>query len=734
MSVKNLTSLEDVHFPLLKRLDTWLKSLLTERNSAQESVSSTKSDDLLSQLSGVYLDSSTVFHLLESTPKKHKQGSICGTLAAKSCWKTLASRFGLSSFECDILLIAFAIEVDRKYEKIYSFLNDDIAAKRPTSGLVFSLFNGMAATKNLCRSLASDSKLVRFALIDVFAEDHSRYSWSFRLTSGILRYLLGDSEKDSIYGPYLAKDNSNPENHKDLGEIHPQLKSIARTEKRILVSGRPGVGKSSLIADIARERKLGVLTLDLERIARDSVDVIRRLGRIIVRDAFLAPNLLHFVCDDPNHLSDFLIGRNPLEENLTRTQHSQSAELRGNTSILELRRALLELPPDTTIVVEASGSEEIAERIAFRSEYRDIRIPIPDYSARRSIWSKSLESAGWNASEAGSESSFLAASFRLSAGQIESAVRHSKAVGISRQSIRDSAGFIASMPLEGICERIEPNAELKDLVIGDFEQEQLLDLIRRVRYREKVIEDWGFERKLSYGKGVNALFAGPSGTGKTMAAEALANELHFPLFRIECASVISKYIGETEKNLERIFHAAEHCDAVIFFDEADALFGKRTQVSDAHDRYANIETSYLLQRIERHEGMVVLATNLLTNIDSAFLRRITQIVHFRSPDAESRLRIWSSIWPERMPVSDRLLGNLPGIARHFDINGGSIKNAALSAAFLAASTIERENRIVDLDHVLSSITLEYRKLGRSHEKYVPKIVSFESPKTTGGVM
>jgi SpoVK/Ycf46/Vps4 family AAA+-type ATPase len=221
-----------------------------------------------------------------------------------------------------------------------------------------------------------------------------------------------------------------------------------------------------------------------------------------------------------------------------------------------------------------------------------------------------------------------------------------------------------------------------------------------------VLSDWGFGAKLSLGKGVNALFAGPSGPGKTMATEIIASELGLDLYKIDLSGVVSKYIGETERNLDRVFSAAEDANAILFFDEADALFGKRSEVRDSHDRYANIEISYLLQKMEEYEGLAILATNLKANLDEAFTRRLAFTIHFPFPDEASRLRIWRGIWPASMSLDSGV--DLEFLARQFKLSGGNIKNIALSAAFLAAES----NTLVTMSHLLHATGREFQKLGK----------------------
>ncbi len=246
-----------------------------------------------------------------------------------------------------------------------------------------------------------------------------------------------------------------------------------------------------------------------------------------------------------------------------------------------------------------------------------------------------------------------------------------------------------------------------DMVLPDEAMGQLHEICRRVALRHQVLGKWGFERKLSGGKGINALFHGHSGTGKTMAAEVVAHQLHLDLYKIDLAGVVSKYIGETEKNLDRIFAAAENANAILLFDEADALFGKRSEVRDAHDRYANLEVSYLLQKMEQHEGISILSTNLRQNLDDAFLRRLTFAVQFPFPDEHGRERIWKGIWPRETPLAPDL--DAGWLAERFLLSGGNIRNVALAAAFLAAE----EDSVVTLAHVLRAVRHEFQKMGKT---------------------
>lgn len=256
--------------------------------------------------------------------------------------------------------------------------------------------------------------------------------------------------------------------------------------------------------------------------------------------------------------------------------------------------------------------------------------------------------------------------------------------------------------LDGLAQRLEPVALWEDLVLPDRQKLLLRQVALQVRQRAKVYEGWGFASKCARGLGISALFAGPSGTGKTMAGEVLANELNLDLYRIDLSQVVNKYIGETEKNLRRVFDAAEQGAAILLFDEADALFGKRSEVKDSHDRYANIEVSYLLQRMETYRGLAILTTNRKEALDAAFLRRIRFVVDFPFPEAAQRAEIWRRVFPRQTPTEGLRIDRLARL----NAAGGHIRNIALGAAFLAADAEEP----VRMNHLLLAARYEFAKL------------------------
>jgi ATPase family associated with various cellular activities (AAA) len=346
------------------------------------------------------------------------------------------------------------------------------------------------------------------------------------------------------------------------------------------------------------------------------------------------------------------------------------------------------------------GTREIRAKSARSTVTIDVGKPTP--REQRDLWEALLHAPNPEIPAR------LSSQFNLGTSEIQRIARTATEVGSGPSELLerawDASRATTRARLEALAARIEARATWAQLVLPDAELSLLHRVTDQVRARATVYQDWGFARTMNRGLGINALFAGESGTGKTMAAEVIANELRLDLYRIDLSSVVSKYIGETEKNLKRIFDAAEDGGMILFFDEADALFGKRSEVKDSHDRYANIEINYLLQRIESYRGLAILATNMKTSLDPAFSRRLRFIVQFPFPGLGERRRLWEQVFPADTP-KDAL--ELDRLAR-FDLTGASIHNAALCAAFLAA----HEGSRVTMNHVLEGIRTEYRKLER----------------------
>jgi SpoVK/Ycf46/Vps4 family AAA+-type ATPase len=363
--------------------------------------------------------------------------------------------------------------------------------------------------------------------------------------------------------------------------------------------------------------------------------------------------------------------------------------------------------------------------VTSRERRHTVRRPIitfdisrPNVNEQRDAWHSALGKA---ANSLNGRVELLVSQFSLNASSISAAsgeaLSRLEIVGSTRDTAtsdyEDEIGEVlwdicrvqARSRLDDLAQRIEPASEWDDLVLPELQRQILRDISAHVRQRARVYETWGFSSKGARGLGISALFAGASGTGKTMAAEVLANELRLDLYRIDLSQIVSKYIGETEKNLRRVFDAAEEGGSILLFDEADALFGKRSEVKDSHDRYANIEVSYLLQRMEAYRGLAILTTNMKNALDTAFMRRIRFIVQFPFPDAAQRAEIWQRIFPASTPTQGL---DMTKLAR-LNVTGGNIRNIALNAAFLAADAGEP----VQMMHLLRSSRSEYAKLEKS---------------------
>jgi hypothetical protein len=351
----------------------------------------------------------------------------------------------------------------------------------------------------------------------------------------------------------------------------------------------------------------------------------------------------------------------------------------------------------------------------FKGDKRDRAIlwqefPALSFTQQRALWRFFLGEPGEDEKW---DSAALASQFHLQGGQIRDAVALARDIarqrgngGLLEEDLLAAARMQSSSRLDELAHQVASRYQWADLVLPPDQLAILKEVVTMVRARPKVLEEWGVGKKLASSTAVTVLFAGEPGTGKTMAAGVIASELGLELYKIDLSSLVSKYIGETEKNLEVLFKEAEQSNAILFFDEADAVFGKRSGIRDAHDRYANIGVSYLLQRMEAYDGVTILATNLRANLDEAFTRRLQFVVDFPFPDEAARLRIWETLFPPEIPRADDV--DLAFLAQRFKLAGGSIRNIIVNAAFKAAE----EGDQLAMEHLLHAARRELQKMGR----------------------
>lgn len=559
----------------------------------------------------------------------------------------LATTFGLTPLDLDILLIALAPEVDLRYEKLYGYVQEDLTRKRPTVDLVLRLLAvDLPDRLDVLRHFGSGAPLVRHRLMMVGGENTSMLARSLRLDPQVVSLLLEQEGLD----PRLV----------DCCQlVTPKVEAMNvphHTGQAYLLGT---VDKRAYAGAVAYAQDRLLLAADLGRMGAE----FERTLRLALREAWFQNAVL-------------------LLDHLDALEADQQGTL-------------------ARVLADDHGTTFVGGTQPWPGHMPTLRLDVPGVERRLAAWQQSAIEHDVQIEDADT----LAARYRIMPDQIRRAVE----MAVQRAAWQDSEPDFAQaareqteVNLAPLARRIEPVYGWDDIVLPPDALAQLQELCQRVIHRERVMADWGFGQKLA--AGVTALFAGPSGTGKTMAAEVIANVMGLNLYRIDLSSVVSKYIGETEKNLSRIFDTADN--AILFFDEADALFGKRSEVKDAHDRYANIETSHLLQRMETYEGVAILATNFRQNLDEAFTRRLAFSVHFPFPDEKSRRRIWQGIWPDAVPLDTGV--DFHYLAGTFKISGGNIKNVALAAAFLAAA----ENQPVNMDHIAHALRREHQKLGK----------------------
>jgi SpoVK/Ycf46/Vps4 family AAA+-type ATPase len=607
----------------------------------------------------------------------------------------LAAVCGLAPAEVDVLLIALAPELETRYETLYAYLQNDVTRKRPSMDLCLNLICRSEQEKIQARQIFSpDAPLRHFHLIDLREESYDRNPTQLRyfvkLDDIVTRFLLEKQPRQTATGRLvvptteIAALETSAATRSELHNLAQAINQNGTDHAIIQLWGGHDAPLTEAAEALAHALNKSVLYADLGRLDADAA----KLGALI-RDSALWDNLL-------------VVDRGRQE--LTETERSKISQMEEVllARIVESNLAVVVLSPDEQFG-SVSGSTHLWR----------IHIEAPDYETRREAWR-----SAWDESVPDADLDRLADLFSFSGERVHQTASLARA----RATLRDPADPRISLPdilaagrdlttpnMRRFATPIEPKYGWDDLVLPPEEAKQLRAVAARLQYRNVVHRNWDFGAKLSRGRGLGVLFTGSTGSGKTMAAEVLANELSLRLFQIDLATVVSKYIGETESNLSIIFREAEVSQSLLFFDEADALYGKRTEVSDAHDRYANIEVNYLLQRIEQYQGLVVLATNFLENIDDAFLRRLQCVVRFPFPDERAREEIWKRQFPAKAPVAEGL--DFAFLASQFKLSGGNIRNVAMEAAFLAAQEKGADARI-SMDHIIEAVKHEYQKQGK----------------------
>lgn len=596
----------------------------------------------------------------------------------------LIQSFGLNILDSYILLLSLAPEFDLRYERIYAYLQDDVSQRRPTVNLMLNLLGGTVEQRfAVWKRLTPQSALRRHNLIEC-APDTTRQNASFlgyaiRADHRITAHLLGDEQVDARLThmvrirPYEAGTA--------WPEVRRPIVEAMQDAPIVYLSGGVDLGQMETAMGLCAATGHDLVEVNLAAMSAPETP-LEPLWRLALREAYLRNGAL-----------------------LLESWESCLNEARMPSP--SMWEAIMAYPHPVFI-----SGREAWEPVDLERKRRMLRLMFqaPDYTERFSAWEQFTQ--GHETALRDYDLHEVSSKFRLTRAQIARAVHsavdmaQSRGEAVQKADLYAGAQAHANIQLGHLAKRIIPRFGWDDLILPPEQLQQLHEMSARLRYTHVVQDEWGFGEAIANSAGISALFAGESGTGKTLSAEVLANDLGLVLYKIDLSAVVSKYIGETEKNLNTIFSMAQSSNAILFFDEADALFGKRSEVKDARDRYANIEVAYLLQQVEAYDGVVIMATNFRQNLDDAFTRRLDFLVDFPFPEAEYRLRLWRAHFPPRTPLASDV--DLETVAERYRLAGGNIRNAALAAAYLAAAN----GQMITSEHIRGAIRREHQKMGR----------------------
>jgi AAA+ superfamily predicted ATPase len=615
----------------------------------------------------------------ESRSLENELKSLAEEMESPAAIMKICNLFGLSEFERKILVLCAGLELDSNIAATLSKKGAS-GSPLPTFSLCMSVFRDAHWSAFL-----PESPLRHWYLIELLRSDLLTLS-PIKINESVLHYLTGQPQLEEFFAGLLSpvrKTGSIVDSHMLITSKIAGALTTSNGKASIpliQLNGEDRQDKIEIAHYVSGQFGLSMVLLSYASIPQDQNEVYR-MARIWNRDSALGSLSLYIDCED-------II-----------PEKSES---------LHTLERFLEIAGGVCYLGSRNWSPGIMRAV------RNFEIPKPGQFEQYKLWKETLEpplakdklileslTSQFNLSS----SSILSAGKDMALARIDNGIKSGKnEKGVLQRELIESCSKLARPKLDKLARRIEANAIWDDLILPDQQKATLKEISMHVNYRLRVYHEWGFAEKSGRGLGISALFTGDSGTGKTMAAEVIASELKLDLYRIDLSQVVNKYIGETEKNLKKIFDAADEGGVILLFDEADALFGKRSDVRDSHDRYANIEVSYLLQRMESYRGLAILTTNMKAALDPAFMRRIRFVVSFPFPGAEQRAGIWKNIYPANTPTSDLDFDKLSRL----NVSGGNIRNIALNSAFIAAS----EGKSVQMKHILRAARSEYLKLNK----------------------
>ncbi|MDO4260621.1 MAG: ATP-binding protein [Eubacteriales bacterium] len=604
--------------------------------------------------------------------------------------------FGLGALERHLLSMALAPEMDAQFERVFCLLQDDYSLKMPTLDLCIQVL-----TLDPQERLELQQSIVeRFGVLGEFFDGiqealseqgkvkSSLLSTPLKLNGRILLFLrditgmdegLKDFVELSMPGSQMEPFYIREENVQALSRL------VEQTEGRrfLFLSGSRDIGKKFLARHFCRETGRPLLLVNTERLLgqEEAADRVRDL----IRESYLKGNAWICFADVP-------------------FPEEASEPAREFEELLWLLRDYQGIPIFTSRARWSGAAETRGSRCL------EFHMPAADSREREILWSSFLGESEWPGDVTPAQ---IAGKYMLPPGGIRRSVEEArqKAIVEGRESL--TAGLLFESCQRQLVHKLGNDAlrvhspyRWEDLILPESQKGLLMDACHQVEYQNQIYRDWGFQRKVAYGRGVSMIFYGPPGTGKTMGAQVMANQLNLELYKVNMAGVMSRYVGDSEKKLDQIFEQGKRSQSILFFDEADVLFGKRSETKDAQDKYANASTAYLLQKVEEYEGILILATNFLQNFDNAFRRRFKFIIEFPFPDPESRRSIWAQVFPDAVELEEPI--DVDWLAEEYKLSGSQIKNIALAASFLAAG----ERTGLAMRHVLTALKREQLKDGK----------------------
>ncbi len=606
----------------------------------------------------------------------------------------LKNFYQLNDSQLEILIFCLSIQLNPDYVRTIRVLTENSMNSYPTIDLLNSVVYH-SCKESYENKLFVINKLITNCLLEVASAKNNEPvigNEQIRVPNRIVNFILGNNSIANEITSFveISKNSSviiTNDKYDILTHLVQKKKAeieINKTNMVVHLEGNQGSEKETSAKEICKKLTIPLLIIDVEQALESSLS-LSKIMQLLYRESILTNCALYFKGIECLYDED------------------------ATASLLEFKS---EIKKNPYLIFLSSREPLVISKDFATKKFFHFKFTLPNYKKRKELWNHFIGNQYQLSSEV--DINIIANKYQLNAGQIKNALKDAynlsllkEGKNINIEDLTTACKAQSHHKLNELAQKIIHFQSWDELILPENEIKQLHEIINYFNHKHIVYEQWGYGKKSPLGKGLNILFFGQSGTGKTMAAGVIAKELQLDLYKIDLSTIVSKYIGETEKNLNKIFTEAQTSNAILFFDEADALFGARSDVKDAHDRYANIEVGYLLQKMEEYTGIAILATNMKDNMDDAFIRRMHSIVEFYYPDEKHRYKIWKKAFTSKTPMKNDV--DLAFMAKQFHLSGGNIRNIALFAGFYAASNGGQ----VTMEHLIYSTKREFEKMGRS---------------------